>query len=129
MTNKTERVHKNTFFSHTHPDEGGRFAVSDQPPRHVVGSTPVPRYSAGAQWTQDRGPETPSLGFSVDELEPTGTYAEVEQLRVARDGTGHEFPLNASPGSEVSYSDTGQPYGVVSSETASLQKSPKRKKR
>jgi hypothetical protein len=40
------RVHKNTYFSHTHPDEGGRFAVSDQPPRHVVGSTPVPRYPA-----------------------------------------------------------------------------------
>jgi hypothetical protein len=22
------RVHKNTYFSHTHPDEGGRFAVA-----------------------------------------------------------------------------------------------------
>ena len=28
------RVHKNTYFSHAHPDEGDRFAVSDQPPRH-----------------------------------------------------------------------------------------------
>jgi hypothetical protein len=42
-----------TYHSHTHPDEGGRFAASDQPPRHVVGSTPVPQYPAGPNWSAD----------------------------------------------------------------------------
>jgi hypothetical protein len=97
------RVHKNTYFSHAHPDEGGRFAVSDQPRRHVVGSTPMPQYpiQPGGAWSNQAAavPPEPSLGFSVNELEPLGTRAEIEQsLRAACDGADPSSdPSIASP--------------------------------
>ena len=69
--------HKSTYFSHTHPDEGGRFAVSDQPPRHVVGSTPMPRYPAGPNWSADLTGVEPPLGVAIDEMVPTGEPHEI----------------------------------------------------
>jgi hypothetical protein len=96
----TRRVHKSTFFSHTHPDEGGRFAVSDQPPRHVVGSTPAPRYPAGPNWSADPTGVEPPLGVPIDQMEPVGEAFEVaKSLAEACDDTEliRSGPLNDSP--------------------------------
>jgi hypothetical protein len=67
-------VHKNTFLSHTHSEEGGRFAK----PQNVIGSEPTAQYPMAApNWSVDPvGPE-PSLGFSVDQHEAVGEYGEV----------------------------------------------------
>jgi len=93
------RVHKNTYFSHAHPDEGGRFATSDKPPRFVVGSTPAPQYPAGPNWSDDPTGVEPPTGVAIDQMEPVGTHAEIEQslLREMRDEAGP--PPAASPDS------------------------------
>jgi hypothetical protein len=68
-------VQKNTFLSHTHSEEGGRFAK----PQTVIGETPTVQYPMSApNWSVDPvGPE-PSLGFSVDQHEAVGEYREVQ---------------------------------------------------
>jgi hypothetical protein len=97
------RVHKATYFSHTHPDEGGRFAASDQPPRHVVGSTPVPRYPAGPNWSADPTGVEPPTGIAIDQMDPVGETFEVERsLCEVRNGAAPPTePLSASPNDEV----------------------------
>jgi hypothetical protein len=53
----------------------GRYAVLQK--ANVVGATPAMGYSRGPQWTVDpTGKERP-LGFSVDEMDPTGEPHEV----------------------------------------------------
>lgn len=60
---------------------GGRFA----PGGYVGGSertTDYPRLPEGSPWAGDPVGLEPSLGYSVDDLEPTGTAAEVERSLV-----------------------------------------------
>jgi hypothetical protein len=57
----------------------GRFAATGVPT--VTGSTPIPVYPAGPQWTADPGSQVvePPLGFSIDQLEPSmGTTRPTE---------------------------------------------------
>jgi hypothetical protein len=54
------------------PQPGGRFAVSSKP------VTEVPRQPAHSPWHHDPVGLEPPLGYSVDEMEPVGTPAEVE---------------------------------------------------
>jgi hypothetical protein len=58
---------------------GGRFAVEAK--QRVTGPTPVryPTLPPSSPWASDPVPREPSLGFSVDALEPLGTAAEIEQ--------------------------------------------------
>jgi hypothetical protein len=130
-----QRVHKNTYFSHAHPDEGGRFAVSDQAPRHVVGSTPVPRYPAlpGSLWGNQAAavpPEEP-LGVDVNAVEPAGTHAEIEKsieksLAESRGGEGVKLPPTSPPSErpngELLCSDAGRRSGVVETSSPHLTK-------
>jgi hypothetical protein len=51
--------------------------VSDQPPRHVVGSTAVPRYPAGPNWSADPVGLEPPTGTAIDQMEPVGEPHEV----------------------------------------------------
>ena len=50
---------------------GGRFASLGAP--HVTGSSAVPIYPAGPQWTADPGSQVvePPLGVAIDQLEPS----------------------------------------------------------
>jgi hypothetical protein len=67
----------------------GRFAATNK--ATVVGETPVlPQYAAPV-WAPDPcGPE-PALGYAIDEqLEPTGTPAEVEASIAKLNEEGHE---------------------------------------
>jgi hypothetical protein len=67
-------VQKNTFLSHTHSDEGGRFAK----PQTVIGETPTVQYPMAApNWSSDPTGVEPSLGFSVEDHEPVGEPGEV----------------------------------------------------
>jgi hypothetical protein len=65
---------------------GGRFKV-DKPPTIIVGAAPTPNYP-GAGQIDPCGQEFP-LGYSVDQMEPVGTAAEVqasiEKLRKPED--------------------------------------------
>jgi hypothetical protein len=72
-----------TFLSHTHSDEGGRFAK----PQQIVGSEPVPEYPAGPNWSPQAVGVEPPLGF-VDETpivgEPHEVQASIEKLERAQ---------------------------------------------
>ena len=63
-----------TYFSHTHSDLGGRFALA-QDREQIVGESPAPQYPAlpaSSPWAGPDlvGPEPP-LGYSVNALEPS----------------------------------------------------------
>jgi hypothetical protein len=82
------RVHKNCYHSHTHSDEGGRYDGPDQPRRHVVGSTPAPRYPAGPDWSADLTGAEPPLGVPINEMAPVGEVFEIQRsLAEVCDGT------------------------------------------
>jgi hypothetical protein len=67
----------------------GRFAATGVPT--VTGSTPVPQYPAGAHQFDPCGPE-PSLGFSVNDLEPS-----MGATRPTEDTGGAEGAPSSSP--------------------------------
>jgi hypothetical protein len=57
---------------------GGRFA----PGGYVAGSeasVEYPRQPASSPWASDPVGLEPSLGFSVNQMEPTGTHVEIER--------------------------------------------------
>jgi hypothetical protein len=54
---------------------GGRFAKASV----VVGAEPAVQYPPGPDWTRNEVPQEPPLGFSVNDLEPTGEPFEVER--------------------------------------------------
>jgi hypothetical protein len=93
------RVHKNSYFSHAHPDEGGRFAAINK--STVTGSTPVPQYPpqpTSSPWASAAVGQEPPLGFSVDEMQPVGEPHEIElSLREMRCEAGS--PPASSPDS------------------------------
>jgi hypothetical protein len=55
------------------PQPGGRFAIGAQQPL-----TEYPRQPAHSHWHHDPIGLEPPLGYSVDQMEPVGTPAEVE---------------------------------------------------
>jgi hypothetical protein len=57
-----------TFLSHTHMDEGGRFAQVAN--AQIVGADPIPNYPAAAAHQRDPVPIEPPLGYSVNDLDP-----------------------------------------------------------
>ena len=59
---------------------GGRFAVEDK--STVVGADPAIAYPvlpSSSPWSDARLPDEPPLGFSVNEMQPVGTFAEIEK--------------------------------------------------
>jgi hypothetical protein len=129
----TRHVHKSTFFSHTHPDEGGRFAVSDQPPRHVVGSTSVPQYFARSNWSTDPTGVEPPLGVRIDEMVPVGEAHEISASlgEAHSDDVGCLLPkvLDSASPDEEQRSDAGSPFTVSSEVAPSSPPQSKRKSR
>jgi hypothetical protein len=72
---------------------GGRFA----PGGYVSGSEPSVSYTAAASpWSDPQPGQEPPLGYSVNDLPPTGTAAEVE-----RSLGGPSAPVGMVPGSET----------------------------
>jgi hypothetical protein len=65
-----------TFLSHTHMDEGGRFAQVTN--AQVVGADPIPNYPAAAPHQRDPVPIEPPLGYRIDELEPSMAFVEAQ---------------------------------------------------
>ena len=70
-------VQKNTFLSHTHSEEGGRYAK----PQTVIGATPTVQYPRAApNWSVDPTGVEPPLGIDVNTVEPCGEKFEIEAL-------------------------------------------------
>jgi hypothetical protein len=69
-----------TFLSHTHNDIGGRFAAISSPV--VVGEKKIPQYPA-AYLQHDPVPDEPSLGYRINDLNPTDPPAEPSDLAPA----------------------------------------------
>jgi hypothetical protein len=55
----------------------GRFSAREK--ASVIGSTQAPQYPAGPNWAADPVGVEPTLGFSVEDHEPVGEYAEIEK--------------------------------------------------
>jgi hypothetical protein len=76
------------------PQPGGRFAIGAQQP-----VTQVPRQPPHSPWHHDPVGLEPPLGYSIDQMEPVGTPAEVEasirQLEAAA-STPTPLPCSAS---------------------------------
>jgi hypothetical protein len=75
-----KHAHKNTMLSHTHPAEemGGRYAAEVH--STVVGrDNPIPEYTHAAPWSETQLSDEPPLGYAIDDQEPTGTHAEIQQ--------------------------------------------------
>ena len=72
-----QAVQKNTFLSHTHSDEGGRYAK----PQTVIGATPTVQYPRAApNWSVDPTGVEPPLGIDVNTVEPCGEKFEIDAL-------------------------------------------------
>ena len=83
-------VHKNTFLSHTHPEEGGRFAK----PQNVIGSEPTVQYPMAApNWSVDPTGVEPPLNIDVNAVEPCGEKFEIEALGDATEAVAQSSPL------------------------------------
>jgi hypothetical protein len=70
-------VHKNTFLSHTHSEEGGRFAR----PQTIVGSRPTvdyPRLPSGPWADPVQVPPEEPLGYSVEDVPIVGEPHEIQ---------------------------------------------------
>jgi hypothetical protein len=116
-----------TYHSHTNIDEeaGGRFAR--QQPMLIVGAAPVPLYPGSVPaWTQDRGPDEPPLGFSVDAQEPLGEPHELEASmgtsssanEPAQDAEVRSLPLRPSNNSSAVSSPAAERETAVPAGTA-----------
>jgi hypothetical protein len=117
------RVHEaSTYIDHVRDDtSGGRYAK--QTPQYVTGSTSIPQYPAqpGSSWSNQSAavpPEEP-LGIAIDALEPTGTFAEIQQSILE---TGEEGVASSSyeagdpshpPTSPASGGGAGDPPGLA----------------
>ena len=90
-----------TFLSHTHTDEGGRFAK----PQHVVGATPAPEYPRQPEGSFSNQsaivPPEESLGFSIDEVPIIGEPHEVAASLQALGAVG-DAPASTEPHSSLS---------------------------
>jgi hypothetical protein len=81
LQNDRDLLPKTTFASFAEAfadeDRGGRF--KPETATHVIGSTAgPPRYPASSPSHQDQTGQEPSLGYSIDEMQPLGTEAEVQ---------------------------------------------------
>jgi hypothetical protein len=83
-----EQAQSGTYLSHTHSDEGGRFAQIGA--AHVVGSTPLAPYPAASAAHQIQLPDEPPLGLDNSALDPQSMTAEGS-------GSGADAPLALSP--------------------------------
>jgi len=81
-----------TFHEFAH-DDGGGGGFKNQTPRHVVGSTPVPQYPAGPDWSADLTGVEPPLGMRIDEMIPAGEPHEVAKSADERIKTMRENGL------------------------------------
>jgi hypothetical protein len=88
-----KHAHKNTMLSHTHPTEeyGGRYAAEVH--STIVGrDNPIPQYGHAASWSETQLPDEPPLGYAIDDQEPVGTEAEIQQSLNAL-GDDHRSPV------------------------------------
>jgi hypothetical protein len=68
----------------------------------VTGATvQVPKLPSSSPWSSDPVPNEEPLGFSVDQLEPTGTNAEIEQSVQPRLPCAAESPPTLSARDEL----------------------------
>lgn len=79
----TNDLPKTTFasFAAAFADEDRRGRFKPETATHVIGSTPIPKYPelpASSPSHHDVVPDEPPLGYSVDEMQPLGTAAEIQ---------------------------------------------------
>jgi len=69
-------------------DLGGRFGTIREKPK-VIGVSPItyPRLPSGP-WASNEMPDEPCLGYSVEEMEPTGEIHEQRRQEAADQGNG-----------------------------------------
>jgi hypothetical protein len=90
-----------TFHEFATGDDSGDGRFAGQTSRHVVGSTPVPQYSAGPSWADDPTGIEPSLNYAIGEQPAVGEPHEIEKsLRESSDGEG-VIPTAPSNGSRL----------------------------
>jgi hypothetical protein len=73
-----DQAQGSTYLQHQHSDLGGRYTQVS--PENVVGRTPnpyssLPKMPAGNPWAFDPVPPEESLGYRIDDLEPTTPLA------------------------------------------------------
>ena len=101
---KSERTP--TFLDFVQDESGGRF--SRQQPFEVVGKSPspvMPQLPATSPWSGDPVPDEEPLGFSVEDMVPTGTEAEIaasialreDSFSPSRDPEGDNDPAGPHP--------------------------------
>jgi hypothetical protein len=108
-----------TYLDHTHNEEGGRFAK----PQQVIGTT-APEYPAGPNWAADPVGVEPPLGFSVEDHEPVGEYAEVAkslgdattEASSSNVDVAAQFRLGASPSEDLGAPAAGLPAAPASAQ-------------
>jgi hypothetical protein len=82
-----QRVHKNTYLSHTHGDAGGRYAEINK--SSVTGSAPTRPYPPAAHHQIDPSGIEPPLNYDINAVEPTGTHKEIEaSLKALSEASG-----------------------------------------
>jgi hypothetical protein len=76
LRHKTYMAHTDTFLD---DDRGGRFSVTK--PATIIGKGPIsyPRLPENSPWHTNPLPPEPSLGYSVEDQEPTGEKFEQER--------------------------------------------------
>jgi hypothetical protein len=108
LRNAQRKRDAGTFLSHTHSDEGGRFAK----PQQIVGSAPVPEYPAGPNWSPQAVGVEPPLGFDINETPVVGEYHEIEKSiereRAAAQGDQLPRPVGRGVGAAGSVAASSQ---------------------
>jgi hypothetical protein len=93
LRNEERKRDAGTFLSHTHNDEGGRFAK----PQQIVGAKPVPEYPAGPNWAPQAVGVEPPLGFDINETPVVGEPWEVEASLERAEQQASPQSLDAQP--------------------------------
>jgi len=94
-----------TYHSHAQSsiddERGGRYATEGSK-QTVIGSSPIayPQQPSTSPWHSDPCPPEPPLGYSVEEMEPTGEMFEREAPVISRQGAKGGGPTQAVPKSK-----------------------------
>ena len=80
---------------------GGRYAQSANR-QTVIGSSPIsyPAQPENSPWAKDPMPQEPPLGWSVEDMEPTGEPFELERSRETSSAMAASQVDDAGPGSK-----------------------------
>jgi hypothetical protein len=87
-------VQKNTFLSHTHSEEGGRYAK----PQTIVGSDSAVQYPMAApNWANDPTGVEPPLNIDINAIEPCGEYFELGDVTTATETSNNQGIAKSQP--------------------------------